>query len=321
MSAERQTVERGSVSVHAARETISSIMPDNVRRLVSNSLSDATKKAYAADLDHFEAWGGHIPAFPETVASYLADLSASHKCATIVRRVTALSKAHEAVGAANPTKSELVRATLRGIRRTLGTVPKEAKPALREDLFEMVERMGNNSKDIRDKALLLLGFAGAFRRSELIGLDVADIEYVRGGMVVHLRRSKTDQEGRGRKIGVPFGRSCWCPVNHLTGWLAHADIVGGPIFRGINRHGQVADKRLSGDAVSLIVKERAEAAGFDPNAYSGHSLRAGLATSAAMAGVSPFKIRAQTGHNSDAMLSRYIRDGDMFLGNAAGALL
>lgn len=181
--------------------------------------------------------------------------------------------------------------------------------------------MGDSAKDRRDKALLLLGFAGAFRRSEVIGLDVADIEHVRQGIVVTLRRSKTDQIGAGYKLGIPFGRSRWCPVRHLADWLDHAKIEAGPIFRGINRHGHVADQRLSGEAVSIIVKERAKAAGFDPDAYSGHSLRAGLATSAVLAGVSTLSIRRTTRHASDAMLARYVRVGDMFTDNAAGAVL
>ena len=298
-----------------------SVLRVDVQRLISASLSEGTKRGYRHDIDQFEAWGGTIPASPETIAAHLAHLSSTHKTATIVRRVTALSKAHEAIGAPNPTKSEIVKATMRGIKRTIGTASREAKPVLREDLFQMLECMGDSTKEKRDKAILLLGFAGAFRRSELIGLNVADIEHVRQGIIVTLRRSKTDQTGAGYRLGIPFGRSRWCPIKHLTDWLDHAKIENGPIFRGINRHGHVADQRLSGEAVSIIVKERAEAAGFDPNAYSGHSLRAGLATSAVIAGVSTLSIRRTTRHASDQMLARYVRVGDMFTDNAAGAVL
>ncbi|TPI58677.1 site-specific integrase [Mesorhizobium sp. B3-1-7] len=255
------------------------------------------------------------------MAGYLADCAATCAVATIRRRLAAIAKAHVATGADDPTKNELVRATMRGIRRTLGTAQREAKPVLKDDLFRMLERTGDSPKDIRDKALLLLGFAGAFRRSELVGLDVADIEHVRQGIVVTLRRSKTDQEGRGRKIGIPHGRTQWCPVRSLTDWLDHTGIENGPVFRPVDRHGHIAGSRLSGEAVSIIVKERVEAAGFNPDDYSGHSLRAGLATSAAMAGASTWKIRAQTGHASEAMLARYIRDGNLFQNNAAGAVL
>jgi integrase len=130
-----------------------------------------------------------------------------------------------------------------------------------------------------------------------------------------------DQEGQGRKVGIPLGRTRWCPVAALRDWLTAAGIERGPIFRPINRHGRISAARLSGDAVCAIVRERLRRAGYEPAGYSGHSLRAGLATSAAQAGVSTLKIRQQTGHASDAMLARYIRDGELFSGNAAAALL
>ena len=296
-------------------------MSDGVRDLISNSLSPATKRAYRSDMAHYEAWGGVIPSNPEVIAEYLAGLAETHTVATITRRLASLAKAHRSIGADDPTKAEIVKSAMRGIRRLIGTAQREAKPILREDLFTMLERIGDRPKDLRDKALLLLGFAGAFRRSELVGLDVVDIEHVRQGIVVTLHRSKTDQTGAGRKIGIPFGRTRWCPVRHLTDWVGHAGIEDGPIFRGMNRHGDIADQRLSAEAVSIVVKERAEAAGFDPDAYSGHSLRAGLATSAVIAGVSTVSIRRTTGHASDAMLARYVRIGDMFTDNAAGAIL
>lgn len=295
--------------------------PAAVRDFLTNSISASTRRAYGADIRQFKAWGGTIPCSPERIAEYLADLAETHAAATLNRRLASLAKAHRALGADDPCKAEIVKATLRGIRRMIGTAQREAKPVLREDLFQMLERMGDRPKDIRDKALLLLGFAGAFRRSELVSLDVADVEHVRQGVVVTLCRSKTDQTGAGRKIGIPFGRTRWCPVKHLTDWLGHAGIEAGPIFRAVDRHGHVADQRLSGEAVAIIVKERAEAVGFDPDAYSGHSLRAGLATSAVIAGVSTLSIRRTTGHASDAMLARYVRVGDMFTDNAAGAVL
>lgn len=295
--------------------------PEAVRQLINNSLSDATKRAYRQGLASYESSGRAIPSTPQMVAEYLAECAVVCAVATIQRRLAAIAKAHVAIGVSDPTKSEIVRATMRGIRRALSTAQREARPILKDDLFQMLERMGDGPKDIRDKALLLLGFAGAFRRSELVGLDMADIEIVKQGLVVLLRRSKTDQEGRGRKIGVPYGRTRWCPVRRLTEWIEHASIESGPIFRPVDRHGHVAVTRLSGEAVSIVVKDRAEAAGFDRCYYSGHSLRAGLATSAAMAGSPSHKIRAQTGHASDAMLARYIRDGNMFENNAAGAVL
>jgi len=192
---------------------------------------------------------------------------------------------------------------------------------LRDDLLMVLDAMGDAQKDVRDRALLLIGFAGALRRSELVGLDVGDIEQVRQGITLTLRRSKTDQDGKGSKIGIPFGRGRWCPVAALDAWQAISGITEGPIFRPFGRHGHIHPARLSGEAVSLIIRERVAAAGLDQTQYSCHSLRAGLATSAAQAGVPTWRIRSQTRHASDAMLGRYIRAGELFAGNAAGALL
>jgi integrase len=175
--------------------------------------------------------------------------------------------------------------------------------------------------ELRDRALLLLGFAGAFRRSELVSLDVEDLEFSRAGLVVRLRRSKTDQEGQGRRIGVPRGqRAETCPLMALQAFLKAASIESGPLFRGVNRHGQLLQGRLSDRAVALVVKRRVEAVGLDPERFAGHSLRAGLATSAAAAGASERAIAKQTGHKSMAVLRRYIRDGDLFRDNAAAAV-
>lgn len=296
-------------------------LPDGVAAYIASSLSGNTRRAYAADLSHFEAWGGDVPASDVTVSRYLAEHADTLTVATLMRRLATLSKAHMAKGLPSPTDSELVKATMRGIKRRHGMARAEAKPLLRDDLFLLLERTSDDLKGMRDRALLLVGFAGGFRRSELVGLNFQDVDHVKQGVVLALRKSKTDQTGAGRKVAIPFGRGRWCPVNALDKWLDRSGIATGPLFRPVNRHGHSLDQRLSGEAVSLIVKERLFAAGIDPTGYSGHSLRAGFATSAAMAGVSTWKIRQQTGHASDAMLLRYVRDGELFVNNAAGMLL
>ncbi|TPL76245.1 integrase [Mesorhizobium sp. B2-3-13] len=296
-------------------------LPGDVAGYVEKSLSENTRRAYAADLAHFRAWGGSIPATDMTIAKYLAEHADTLSVATLGRRLSTISKAHTAKGLTSPTGSELVRSTIRGVKRSRGTAQVEAKPLLRDDLFTVLERMGDDTKSIRDRALLLIGFAAGFRRSELVGLNVNDIEHVRQGIVVLLRRSKTDQEGNGRKIAIPFGRTRWCPVVALDHWLSRATIDAGPIFRGVSRHGHISEQRLSAEAVALVLKERLLAADISPNGFSAHSLRAGLVTSAAVAGASTWKIRQQTGHASDAMVGRYIRDGDLFNSNAAGTIL
>jgi site-specific recombinase XerD len=294
---------------------------DCVRDLIEHSVSDNTRIAYESDLKHFTAWGGNLPASPAMIASYIAAQAQVFAVATITRRVATLSKAHQAMGEENPCQAALVKATLRGLRRKQGTAQKQAKPLLKEELFAVLNQLGESIKDVRDRALLVLGFAGGFRRSELVGLDVADIEVVRQGIIITLRRSKTDQEGAGRKIGIPHGRTKHCPVVAVTTWLERSKITQGAVFCPVTRYGHLQPVRLSGDAVSDLIRERIAAIGMNPEGYSGHSLRAGFATSAAQAGVSTLKIRAQTGHASDAMLSRYVHDGELFLGNAAGVML
>jgi len=281
---------------------------------------ESTRRAYRSDLDHFLAWGGSVPCNPQHVAAYLALHAESLKASTLRRRVVAIGLAHTAQGFENPCQAEIVRVTLRGIGRVHGIAQSQVAPAVREDILAMVRGL-TGIKGIRDSALLLLGFAAAFRRSELVGLNISDLEFVDRGLIVHLRRSKTDQEGLGRKVAIPFGRGSVCAVRAVKDWLLASGIIVGPLFRPISRHGQIAEARLSGHAVAEIVKARAAAAGLNAALYSGHSLRAGLITSAAMLGVSIWKIKAQSGHRTDAMVARYVRDADLFVNNAAGAVL
>jgi integrase len=298
-----------------------SAVPKSVADYVRESLAENTRTAYLSDLSHFERWGGRIPAPPETIAAYLVAHADTLGVATLRRRLAALAKVHRSKGMETPTANELVKSTLRGLKRIKGSAQRQAKPLVKEDLFLVLEAMGTRLKDIRDRALLLVGFAGGFRRSELVSLRACDVEPVRQGIVITLRRSKTDQEGAGRKIGIPHARGRWCPVSALDEWLTASGTAEGALFRRIDRHHQIGEKPLSGETVGLIVRERLRAAGIAPEGYSGHSLRAGLATSAAQAGVPSWKIRQQTGHASDAMLARYIRGGELFVDNAAGALL
>ena len=293
---------------------------DAVRAYVTKSLSENTRRAYRADLEHFVSWGGSIPCSAAMLAEYLASQAKNLSSATLVRRIASISKAHTVLFAANPAQTPIVKSTLRGIRRSKSTKQQQAKPLLREDLFAILSVMGDDIKAKRDKALLLIGFAGAFRRSELVALNVEDITSVQQGLVIAIARSKTDQDGQGRQIGIPFGRTRWCPVTALKTWLETAGTENGPIFRPISKHAHLVDSRLDSGSVSSVLKKRLLQAGYDPMPYSAHSLRAGLATSAAAAGVSSWKIRQQTGHASDATLSRYIRDGQLFENNAAGIL-
>lgn len=307
----------GPASVQSIAE--SPVLPE--ARYLRASLSEATKRAYRADVSAFLAAGGSIPATPAEVARYLAGLAEDLCPVTLQRRAVAIGKAHVAQGFADPVKDEHVRATLRGIRRVHGRPQRQAAPLLREDLLTVVDALPESLIGVRDRALLLVGFAGGFRRSELVGLDVADVAFVPDGLLITLRRSKTDQEGMGRKVGIPYGRTRACPVKALGSWLEKAGVGAGPLFRPVSKGGHVGNRALTGQSVSLVLRKCSARVGLSCERLTGHSLRAGLVTSAAKFGVSSWKIRQQTGHRSDAMLQRYIRDAGIFVENAAGALL
>jgi integrase len=242
-----------------------------VEAYVRAGIAAATRRAYRADLDHFEAWGGTIPATDDMMAAYIANHAAVLKVSTLTRRLAAISIAHGARSLPNPTASPLVRATMRGVRRAHGATQRQAKPLHREDLFVVLGAMGDRLNDMRGRALFLIGFAGGLRPSEIAAINFTEIERVREGIILTIQRSKIDQDGVGRRIGVPFGRAIHCPVRALETWLSMARIEEGPVFRPMDRHGRISEGTLSGEAVCLIVRERLSAAGFDPTGYSGHS--------------------------------------------------
>lgn len=299
---------------------------DQAREFIRASKAENTLRGYRADWAEFCEWcKGHgmcpLPALPESVAAYIAECADRLKVGSIQRRLNAIAEAHKAVALETPTSVGIVRNTLKGIKRTRGTAATQKAPTLIDDVQAMVEAADDGLIGARDRALVLLGFAGAFRRSELVGLEVGDCVFGREGLTVLLRRSKTDQEGQGRKVGIPYGSNPeTCPVRVLQVWLEQSGVTIGPVFRSLNRHGQVQPGGLAGIDVARIVKKLAERAGLDSANYAGHSLRAGHATAAAIAGASERSIMNQTGHRSVQMVRRYIRDGSLFRENSAGKL-
>src|SRR5579862_6719471 len=293
------------------------------QELLRHSLAQNTRRAYAADWRHFSCWCQAnyrvpLPALPETVALYLTALSEGHKTSTLTRRISAISQAHQAAGFDSPTQAPVVRQLMKGIRRTRGTAQTGKSPVKVEHLRTIMAGLDpERAIDTRDRALMLVGFAGAFRRSGLVGLDIEDLEFNENGLVVQLNRSKTDPEGQGRKVGIPYGSTpATCPVRAVEAWVAVLQTDEGPLFRAVDRHGRLHPTRLTPQSVALVVKRLIAKAGI-PGDYAGHSLRAGLATAAAAAGVSERAIMAQTGHRSLATLRKYIREGSLFLENAA----
>lgn len=274
--------------------------------------SSATTRSYDAAILHFKNHGGTIPATADMVAEYLAKFAGTLAVATLQHRLIAVHRAHVDNGLPSPIMDHLVKRTMQGIRRTLGTKQRRVTALVKDDLVELMVHIEQQlpMKASRDKALLLIGFAGAFRRSELAGLHFEDITRYDNGLDLLLRRSKTDQEGVGRTVFIPFASGNRCPVKALQHWLNLAGIVAGPLFRPINRHDQiVGTKALTPQAVALIVKSSVRMMSGEEAAkmVAGHSLRAGYCTEAAMIGLQPYQIREQTGHRSDVTLARYIR--------------
>ena len=294
------------------------------------SAPDNTKRAYLSDWEDFVAWCTvnqvqSLPATPGTVQgyiSYLAELDDEHryKTSTIARRLASISIAHQAKKYPTPTQSFEVRSVWKGIRRKYGIMQVGKEPLLANHIYRLLSHIDTRTlRGLRDRAVILVGYAGAFRRSELVSLDLPDIDFREDGMVITLRRSKTDQEGAGRYVGIRRGQSRdTCPVAALEDWLEQAWIMDGPVFRKVSKADNVEPRGLTGQAVSLIVKRCAKAAGLDPDKFGAHSLRSGFATQAAMNGSNELEIMEQTGHRSLATVRRYIKKGNIFMNNASG---
>jgi site-specific recombinase XerD len=303
------------------------VLAETAKHYIDQSLSFATRKAYASDVKIFSAWcAAHartaLPAAPETVALFLADQAQNHVAAsTLNRRLAALKCAHEAQGHATPTSHKGVTAALKGIRRTKGTAPAKKKAATADIVKEMVRRCPNTLTGQRDRALLLLGFAGAFRRSELVALTVADLAFVDDGLRISIRKSKTDQEGAGQVIAIPHGSVWFCPVTALKRWLAVAGIEDGAIFRAVGKGSRVGPAALSDKSVAKRVKHYAGKVGLDAADFAAHSLRAGFVTSAAEAGASIFKMAEVSRHRSTDVLAGYVRSANLFKDHAGADLL
>jgi site-specific recombinase XerD len=291
-----------------------------------NEKAPATRTAYRSDFRMFRDWCQvkgviALPASPATVAAFLAhEADRGSRAATITRRCAAIRYAHRLADLEPPTNSEHVRATLRGIRRTVGAAPARKAPVLAEAARAMALSAPEGLKGLRDRALLLLGFAGAFRRSELVALDVADLEETEDGFKIIIRRSKTDQEGHGVTIAIARGVTT-CPVKAVKAWLLAAGIGDGALFRPVAKGGRLGAERLTDQSVCSIVQAYAERIGLKAADFGAHSLRAGFLTSAARRGASVFKMRDVSRHKSMDVLQAYVRDADLFRDHAGAGLL
>lgn len=300
---------------------------ERAQAYAESAKASATVRAYERDWMRFEAWcattrARSLPARPATVGVYLAFLADNGKrVSTIERALAAIAHAHRAHGEEWTKGERAIREVLCGIRRRVGVALRKKAPIVDADLRAVVGALPVGLIGVRDRALLTLAWCGAFRRSEVVALKVKDVTFSSEGVIVTLRRSKTDQEGHGAEKGIPFASDPnVCPVRALRAWLDIGAIRDGSIFRAVSR-GERVGAALGDRAVARIVKRAAKRAGLDPDRYAGHSLRSGFATTAAMKGRSLDAIMRQTGHRSERVARGYIRHATLFVDNAAKDLL
>ena len=281
---------------------------------LQNSKAANTLRAYRSDYRDFASFCiknnfSHLPSEPKILALYLTHLSNNSKFSTLKRRLASISVVHKMKGYYIDTKHPLIMENLLGIKRVKGSNQKSKKPLLISDLKLIIDAIGkelsNSNKKIRNKALILIGFAGGFRRSELVAIQKEDIEFVKEGVKIFVKRSKTDQSGEGMIKAIPyFENKIYCPVLHLKKWIEEKNISDGIIFN-------ISDK-----SVALLIKKYAALAGLDSQRYAGHSLRSGFATSTAESGAEERNIMAMTGHKTTQMVRRYIKEANLFKNNA-----
>jgi site-specific recombinase XerD len=279
-----------------------------------NSKSKNTLRAYQSDYNDFLEFCSKngfqsMPTQPKILALYITHLSSYSKYSTLKRRLASISVIHKAKGHYIDTKHPIVMENLMGIKRTNGSNQKGKKPLLINDLKIIIKAIDKlkekDSRKIRDKALLLIGFSGGFRRSELVDIEYEDIEFVSEGVKIFVKRSKTDQSGEGMTKAIPyFDNKDFCPVIALKNWIEITALRNGKIFN-------ISDKN-----VALLIKKYANYAGLDSHKYAGHSLRSGFATSTAESGAEERSIMAMTGHKSTEMVRRYIKEANLFKNNA-----
>jgi integrase len=300
-------------------------LADRAAEFGRHARSASSERAYRSDWADFQAWCqarafSALPATPVTIGLYLTDRSGSVKVSTLRRRLVAIKLAHRVSRVPLDMSHPAIREVFAGIRRELGTRP-EAKRALMDDeLKAALRRLPRSRAGQRDKALLLFGFAGAFRRSEIAAISLADLSFTHRGVAIVVRRSKTDQEGSSETIGIARSGKATCPVAALEAWIAAAELKTGTVFRAVDRHDNVHGDSLTGDAVNRIVKRTVALLGLDPGVYGAHSLRSGFCTSASAHGADIAEIMKQSRHRSIAQAKHYVQDGQIFRNRAVRAI-
>ena len=320
----------GLAAPAGADASVQSAQTRSRRRAVSYLVAadaPSTVRAYTADWKHFSLWCAArqqvpMPATPELVGDYLSDLGEGYARATLRRKVAAVARANRLAGYPLDTRDTSIRDVLRGIGRTHGTPPKRAQALATEEIQKLVMTCADDPAGLRDRALILIAFAGALRRSELCAIAVDHITWKARSLELLIPRSKTDAEAEGARIGIPRGKSeATCPVRALRNWLQAAEIERGPVFRAVTRHGTLRSAALSGEAVRLIVLKRARLAGIKGTLLepiSPHGLRAGFVTSAYRNNVPDEEIMGHSRHRSLTTMRSYVRRSKLSHASPAG---
>ena len=293
---------------------------------LKNSKANNTLRAYKSDFKDFAAFCvnhglNSLPSEPKIVSLYLTHLSKNSKISTLRRRLVSIGMVHKLKGYYLDAKHPVIVENLMGIRRVKGSIQRGKKPILINHLKSIInvinEQKFKDIKKFRDKTLILVGFGGGFRRTELISIDHEDIEFVPEGLKITIKRSKTDQYGEGMIKGLPyFANKTYCPIVNLKKWLEISEIKSGPIFRRFSKGSILTEKRLTDQSVVLLMKEYLNLAGIENENFAGHSLRSGFATVTAESGADERSIMAMTGHKTTQMVRRYIKEGNLFKNNA-----
>ena len=294
---------------------------------LQSSKANNTVRAYKSDFNDFGTFCAQngfksLPSDPKIVSLYLTHLSTKDaKMSTLKRRLVSIGVIHKLKGHYLDTKHPSIIENIMGIKRRKGSIQKSKKPILINDLKQIIntidEQKNEEIKKIRDRSIILIGFAGGFRRNEIVSLDYDDLDFVPEGLKITLKRSKTDQFGEGTLKGLPyFDSSQYCPVLSLKKWVEKSNIDSGPLFRRFSKGSKLTENRLTDQTVALLIKKYLDLAGIESKNYSGHSLRSGFATSAAESGAGERNIMAMTGHKSTEMVRRYIKEANLFKNNA-----
>lgn len=322
-------IKKDESSKHLSGVTTASglidLEPNSLNKYVVAATSDNTRRAYRSAIRQFEKWGGRLPSEPNVLVGYLNERAGQLNPRSIELHLTAIRQWHITQSMSDPTRHPMVAKTMNGIRRIHGRPKVKAKALSLNHMVSMLSclrALPDSNKKARDIALLLVGFFGAFRRSELVSINIEDLQWEADGVIVTISKSKTDQESEGLTRGLPLGNQLICPVNALKNWIDRIGDDKGPLFKPINKWDQIQNQSLSPGAINVFLKQLGKKCQFDfADELSSHSFRRGMSTSAAREKIDFALIKKQGGWKNDATVWGYIEEGQSLSENATLQLM